>query len=172
MSTSAFRNRRASGRSNQQVIVELVRGQQPGTVFTYSQLVAALSEECDRVFTRQDVQQIVRLAKFRLLREYKRTLANVPNVGYQLAHAKEHLGIANGHTKRGQRQLRKALTTLENARLDEMTTQERDLHTAQCAINSALYHAQRTITSKQYRQDALIATLTSRVEQLEARGIG
>lgn len=166
--SKVFLTRRACGRSNQQVVIEHVRDRAPGTVFPYAELEALLSTGCDRTFDRRDVQQIVRAAKTRLLRENKRTLAVVPNVGYQLAFAKEHLGIANGHTKRGERQLRRAVVTLENARLDEMTAHERELHLAQCEVNQRILAEQRRMTSKQARHDLMIARLTSRVEQLEA----
>jgi len=168
MSVQKFMSRRPGGKSNQQVIVELVAHCSPGTVFTYEQLGESLADGVDREFDRHDVQQVVRLAKFQLLREHKRTLANVPNVGYQIAYAKEHRGIADDHTRRGQRQLKRALVTLENARLDEMTAQERELHLAQCEVNNRLYHEQRRILSKTARHDQLIARLVSRVEQLEA----
>jgi hypothetical protein len=166
--STVFRKRRPGGVSHQEVIVELVSGHEPGRVFTYEELAAALAAGADREFDRQDVQQVVRLAKFRLLREHKRTFACVPNVGYQLAHAKEHRGIAESHTRRGHRQMKRALVTMENARLDEMTAGERDLHLAQCEINHRLYHEQRRMLAKQSRHDELIARLVSRVDQLEA----
>lgn len=169
MSVQIVRPRRTNGVSNQEVVIALVRDHAPGTIFTYEQIATALEEGVERKFDRTDVQQTVRLAKMRLLREQKRTLACVPNVGYQLAHAKEHRGIAEGHTKRGQRQMKRALVTMENARLDEMTPAERELHLAQCEINQRLYQEQKRILAKQSRHDQLIARLTARVEQLEGK---
>ena len=168
MTVRNFARRRTTGLSNQEVVAEHCRRHPPGTTFTYEALAAVLSEGTDREFSRSDVQQVVRLAKMRLLRDHKRTLANVPRVGYQLAHARDHRGLAGAHTKRGQRQFKRALVTLENARLDEMTAAERELHLAQCGINQALYLEQQRILSKQARHDQLIARLAARVEQLEA----
>lgn len=165
----AVTKRRADGRSNQQVVVDHVHAAQPGTEFTYEELAAVLADGTNRVFERVDVQQVVRLAKFQMLRQHKRTLQTIPGFGYRLAHARDHAGIADDHTKRGHRQMKRALTTMENARLDEMTVQERELHLAQCAINSRLYHEQRRLMSKQNRHAELIARLTCRVEQLEAK---
>lgn len=163
-----FLSSRVDGKSHQEVIVNHVRDHQPGKVFTYDDLAAVLAIGVDRTFSRADVQQIVRLAKMQLLREHKRTLACIPNVGYQLAHARHHRGIADSHTRRGCRQMKRALVTLENARLDEMTPVEREQHIAQCEINQRLYQEQRRILSKQAQHDQMLARLVSRVEQLEA----
>lgn len=169
MKDNIFERVRKNGLSNQQVIVEHVRDSQPGTIFTYDDLARVLAADSARTFTRHDVQSIVRLATVQLLRNHQRTLDNVRNVGYKLAHAKEHLGIADRHTKRGQRQMRRALSTLENVRLDEMSVAERELHTAQCVINSTLYAEQQRLLSKQNRHSQLIASLVARVDQLEAK---
>jgi len=162
-----FDTRRADGSSNQEVIVNLVCGAEPGTVYTYDELTESLEDGTDRTYDRRMVQSVVRLAKLRLLREHRRTLTVVPNVGYRVAHARDHRGIASDQSKRGERQMRRALATMENARLEEMTTAERELHIAQCAINAAVYAEQRRLTSRQNRTDTIIARLTSRVEQLE-----
>lgn len=160
-------SRRTDGRSNQEVVVDLVYGGEPGVVYTYGDLTAALETGTDRKFDRAAVQAVVRLAKLRLLREHRRTLTVVANVGYRLAHAREHRGIATDQTRRGQRQMRRALHTMENARIEEMTAAERELHIAQCSINHQLYEEQRRILSRQNRTETIIARLTSRVEQLE-----
>lgn len=162
-----FETRRTDGLSNQEVIANLVCEGEPGRVYTYDELQQALEIGADREYDRKAIQGVVRLAKLRLLREHKRTLTVVANVGYRLAHARDHRGIAGDQTKRGQRQMKRALTTLENARLDEMTTAERELHIAQCSINSILYTEQQRILSRQHKTETIIARLTSRVEQLE-----
>lgn len=162
-----FDTRRTDGMSNQEVIVNMVCGGEPGTVYTYDEITEALQSGTDRTYDRRMVQSVVRLAKLRLLREHRRTLTVVTNVGYRVAHARDHRGIASDQTKRGERQMRRALATMENARLEEMTAAERELHIAQCAINAAVYAEQRRILSRQNRTEVIIARLTSRVEQLE-----
>jgi hypothetical protein len=166
---AAFQKRRADGRSYREVVVEHVAGFQPGQVFTYESLAKLLSEGTDREFTRDDVQNIVQRSRAKLLREQQRTLVSRANVGYVLSRANEHLGIADDQTKRGQRRLKHAVLVLENARLDEMTTTEREIHIAQCEINRTIYREHRRILTKQARHGELIARLTSRVEQLEGK---
>lgn len=164
--------RRTDGRSNQEVIVDYVRDRPPGQVFTFDELGAALSAGVDRRFDRQSIRGIVRLATMRLLREHRRTLSSVRGVGYRLAFARDHAGIAEGFTRGGQRKLKRAMVTMENANLEEMTVQERELHTAQCSINQSVYHTVRHLAGKASRTDELIARLTSRVEQLEGKQAG
>lgn len=167
-----MKSRRVDGRSNQEVIVDMVCSGTPGEVYTYERLQEVLCDGTDREFDRRAVQAVVRLAKLRLLREHRRTLTVVANVGYRVAHAREHRGIATDQTRRGTRQMRKALHTMENARIEEMTAAERELHTAQCAINSMLYQEQQRILNRQARTEDIIARLVNRVDQLEGEKKG
>ena len=160
---------RPDGRSNQQVVIELVRDAAPGTVFGYRQLAEALRPGAGHAFDRKAVQEAVRAANPRLLREHRRELACVPKVGYKLAHASEHVTLSGARTRRGHRQFRRATQTLEYARLDEMTEPQRAVHLAQQAINAELYAVQSRLLRKQAQQGRLIASLTSRVEQMEGR---
>lgn len=168
-SATAFRISRESGKSNQQVIIEFVREAQPGTVFTYADLAAVLASGTDRTYERREVQQVVRLANHRLLREHKRCLRPVRGVGYAMAYAKDHHELAGQRNRRGSRQFKWALDTLENVRLDEMSEQDRLIHLAQMQVNSEIYEQQRRILRRQEQQARAIATLTSRVEQMEAK---
>lgn len=160
---------RKNGKSNQQVVLEVVANAQPGDVFTYDVLADALQEGTDRLFDRERIQQIIRLSNRRLLRDFSRYLVAVHNVGYKMAHARDHRDIASGRSKRGKRQFKWAMDTMRHARLDEMTEKEKTLHIAQTAINTELYQAIRRVNRKQDERDRLVAKLTHRVEQLEAK---
>lgn len=160
---------REDGKSNQQVVIELVCEAAPGTQFTFGRLADALAAGTSRTFDRRDVQQVVRLANHRLLREHRRCLRSVRGVGYAVAHANDHRELAGARNRRGTRQFKWALETLENVRLDEMTEEQRKIHLAQLEINSRLMEQQRRILRRQTQQDRVIASLTSRVEQIEAR---
>ncbi len=161
--------RRTDGRSNQQVIADHVSRHEPGRVFTYDELACVLADGTDREFTKEDVQHVVWLSKPQMLAKYKRTLTNVSKVGYRLAHAREHTGIADGHTKKGSRQMRRALATMEHARTDEMTQVEREIHNAQLTINNHLYYTVQRIQSRQDHHGDIIARLAAKVDQLEAK---
>lgn len=167
--TITFEVTRASGKSNQQVIVELVCNAAPDTLFTYERLAAALADGSDIVYDRHAVQSCVRMANRRLLEEHQRCLEAVRGSGYRIIRAGEHHRIAVWRNRRGCRQYREAMRTLQNVRTDEMTPEERQRHDAQLVINSALAQAVRSQQKQSERMSELIAGLTHRVEQLEAK---
>lgn len=160
---------RASGKSNQEVVIGLVKDADPGTLFLYEELRAALAEGTETEYDRAAVQQAVRAANDGLLTEFKRCLRVVANVGYRLAYAREHVELANAHTRRGERQLRRALHRLRNVRTEEMTEPERQRHNDQVVVNEAMYAYMQSQKRQAQRHADLIASLSSRVEQLESR---
>ena len=160
---------RQSGKSNQQVVVELVAEAPPGTVFSYDRIAAALSEGAGKTYTRAEVQSVVRTAAdSRLLREYRRTLANVRGVGYKVAAANEHVPIAGAYNRKSIRSLKRGTDRLNHARLEELTEAERLTHEQQREVNNRLYSELRRIDRVQERHRVAIASTTQRVEQLEA----
>ncbi len=170
--TATFQTNRQSGQTNQEVIAALVASQPPGTVFTYDQFLAALSAGTDTVYDRAAVQQCVRLANRRLLREHKRYLRNVPNVGYRMIPAGEHCEVARQRNRRADRQVSMAMQTLRNARMEEMTPDEAARHNAQLIVNESMLSAMRHQRQQAERTAQLVANLSSRVEQLEAKKQG
>jgi len=160
---------RLDGRSNQQVVIDHVKDAEPGAVFTYDDLAVELGKDVDRTFDRDAVRQTVANANERLLREYKRCLDNVRGVGYVVAHARDHERLADDRNRRARRQMRKGLARLQNVRMDEMTAAERERHTAQMVINSAVFQAVDSLQRKQDHTNRLLARLTGRVDQVEAK---
>lgn len=168
MSTT-FTVSRPNGKSSQQVIIELVSEAEPGTVFDYDQFTKSLVYPGSGPFDRKRVQQIVRLTNKRLLREFKRLLRPVNGIGYTIAFAKDHVELAEQRNRKSVRQIKWAVDTLDNVRLDEMTDQQRAVHLGQQIINKELLTVQRRILRQQKQQSRVIANLTSRVEQMEAK---
>lgn len=167
--TAAFTTSRKTGQSNTAVLIDLVKEAVPGTVFTYDELAAVLSKDINRSYDKHEVQQSVRIANHRLLREHKRVLRNIRSVGYKMAKANEHGELAGNRTRRGNRQMKWALETLENARLDEMTEQERAIHVAQTTINNQLYEVTRRLSRQQAGITRILDNLSSRVDRLEEK---
>lgn len=159
---------RKSGKSNQQVIVEHVHLAEPGTVFTFGQLAAELGRETDRTFDRTAIQQVVRVANHRLLREHQRCLRSVRGVGYTIAFASDHMELAQARERKSRRQIKWAIETIANARQDELTENER----AQNAMLMHLYQQQQATARRMSRIDNLVGKLTHRVEQVEGKQQG
>lgn len=160
---------RADGRSNQQVIIDLVKDAAPGTTFTYDTMATVLGVGTKRVYARHDVQSVVRLANERLLREHSRCLKTLRGVGYAVAHGSEHCRIAGDYRRKSRQAVRRALLRLEHVRTDEMSPQQRESHVAQANLSSALFFYMRAIEKGQERHDRLLGSMTAQVDQINAK---
>lgn len=147
-----FKIRRADGRSNGQVIIDLVNGKEPGTNFNYDELSEALSAGTDHRYSRTEVQRIVVSACPRLLKEQARTLHNVPNVGYRIAPAAYHKIMADHRKSRADKQLLRGVQVLQNVRWEELDANQRMVHEGHLLITGALY---QQMTSHERRLTAI-----------------
>lgn len=152
-----FATRRRDGRSDVQVLSDLVQTAAPGDVFTYDALCRALADGCeDRTVTVQTVRSAVRRLYSRLLKNQARTLQSVPTVGYRVAAAADHQMLAKGRQRRADAQLRRGVQVLEHVRWDEMDANARAAHEGTLLLMSALYQNQRALDRRQRRvEDAL-----------------
>jgi hypothetical protein len=166
---STFKIVRENGKSNSDVIIELVKDATPQTCFTYEQINAALSESTNTTYDTPAVQGAVRIANSRLLREHSRYLGNVRNKGYRIIPASEHKDVAKKRNRKAARQEQWALNTLRHARRDEMTQQERDLHDAHLILHESMNSHRIQTEAKLKHHEHLVASLTHRVEQLEGK---
>lgn len=144
-----FQITRSDGRSNGQVVLDLVSGRDPGTVFSYEELIDALSADTDHRYTKHDVQLIVTASCPRMLKEQARTLHNIRNVGYRLAPAEYHVTIANHRKDRADKQLLRGLQVLQHVRWDEMDQNQRLAHEGQLIVAGALYQQMRALERRQ-----------------------
>lgn len=140
---------RLDGRSNGQVLLDLVANQPPGTLFSYADLSAAFSVGTDKQYTRNEVQRIVTATCPRMLKEQARTLHNVPNIGYRIAEAAYHLTLANDRKSRADQQMLRGVQVLEHVRWDEMDSNQRLAHEGQLLIVGALYQSMKALERRQ-----------------------
>mgnify|MGYP001235012281 CR=1 FL=1 len=115
-----FEITRADGRSNSQVICDLVGKCDPGKVLEYSVLSAELSNGSTKIYSVQDVQSCVRLAGMMLGRLYQRVLQNVKKVGYRIALADEHMSLAIVRQDKASRQLKRGFEIVRDVKWDEI----------------------------------------------------
>ena len=165
-----FSTSRVTGQSNADVLIALVDVGTPGHVYTYDDLAAALSAGSPLVWDKRRVQSAVQSAKRRLLRELQRTLYPVAGVGYRLSHGSDHSRLALVHEQKSQRQLKQAVCTLKDTRLDELTPTQRTLHEAHLAVTLAIGQQVAYLSRRQKAHDHVIETLLTRVEKLESAG--
>jgi hypothetical protein len=157
--TPRFEATREDGRSDVDVVLDLMHLAEPGTVFTYGDLIEALSDGTEREIDTRVVGRAVRAARRKMLDLYQRTATCVPNVGYRLARASEHKGIALVHRKKSERQMRWAVDTLNNVRWDEMDPNARMAHEAQLTIMAGMYQALQAVRKTQDRHERMLRKL-------------
>lgn len=155
----AFTITRADGRSNSQVILDMVADQEPGTVFTFAQVAQVLAAGTNRRYSTQSVRNIVTQACRRMLKEQQRTLHNVRCVGYRLAKASDHRGLALARKQRADVQMRLGLATLRNVRWDEMDEQTRAAHEGQLMVASAIWQQMQALERRQSRVEQVLQSV-------------
>jgi homogentisate 1,2-dioxygenase len=161
---SPFKIKRADGRSNAQVVLDLFRDKQPGTVFTFEEIAAELSNATNFTYTTKHVRQVCASIYSRLLKEQARALHNVRNVGYRLAPAVQHMQLAADRKNKADRQLERGLQTLQHVRWDEMDANQRLAHQGQLLVVGALYGNMRAMEIRQDRIEAALLRLKKPAE--------
>jgi len=161
MGDERFAIRREDGRSNSQVVIDLVKEATPGTIFAYEKIADALSDGTDRQFDVPAVRYSVLGAVSMLEKLHKRTLLNVRSIGYKLARAEEHMLIAGVRSDRANRQLRKGLSTLTHVKWDEMDDNTRRAHEGQLLIMSAFYQQNVAMDRRMRKMEETIKALVT-----------
>jgi len=104
--------------SKSDLVYEVIKNLAIDETVPYCVLNAAIDGSIERNRT------CLYVAMRRLGKEKKRTLKNIPNVGYRCVRAEEHEGIARGHHERARRQLRRTRETLESADRNQLSHEE------------------------------------------------
>lgn len=166
------------------IVYEMLRGIPVDSVVTYEQLGEALSLDPDK--DRHAIQMAMRRAATELETEDKRAVDSVPNEGYRVVVASEHLTLARRHQKKAGRSLARGQSKVVNVDLNgvddpevrralELTAQafslQMDFNRRFAVRQSQLEKAVRQITDTQEtdrkRSDEEVTRLRERVERLE-----
>lgn len=165
-SLALFKIRRPDGRSNQQVVIDEVGDAEPGKLFTFDDIKGIL-DHIGNEFDRRRIGGVVRQANLRLLKEFKRELISVRDLGYKVAEAREHVRLASARERSADRQIARGLRTLQHVRFEELTENERTMHVGHLMITQGLHSNMRALVDRQSKQDAMLSELVKRVETLE-----
>jgi hypothetical protein len=153
-----FTPKREDGRSNAQVIIDMISLSLPGTVFTYEQLSELLFLGAD--VKRHRIQQIVNHTNRRLLIECQRRLHNVPTVGYRLAKAEDHRGLSLMDKRKSDHQFTKGLNTLRHVRWDELEANARAAHEGTLMMMEAVFANQSALDKRLRKIEDLLRDIT------------
>ena len=153
---ASFRITREGGKSNAEVLLDIVKDKPAGTVFLYDDLAAALSAGTEKSYETTDVQSVVNATYARLLKEQARALHCVRNVGYRLAPAAHHIVLASDRQSRADKQMLRGMQTLQNVRWDEMDSNQRMAHEGQLLVTSSLFSQMKALEMRQSLVEAAI----------------
>jgi len=160
--SNPFEPTRPDGRSDRQVVFDLVSEAQPDTMFEYKVLIDVLSEGLGEEIDRRRVYRAVVNANKLLLHERSRYLGVVKNVGYRMLRADEHLPAAIGRKESAVSKLKQGMELLRNAKIEELDEAQRVLHQGQLLIMSGLYDAVRESHRRHDRQERVIEDMRAR----------
>lgn len=164
-----FEPSRADGRSDRQVVYDLVTTEPPGTVFSYAELHDALNTGLGKKVKRERVYGAIANTNQKLLKDDQRYLVNVENVGYRMIRADEHVPVSVAKRDRARNNLKRGVELLRHARLDELSEAQRILHEGQLMILSSIHDAVQESARRHDRAEAIIEHLLKRQEEQEHR---
>ena len=158
---------RYDGRSNADVIIDMIKDSEPGTLFRYEHISEELGRDTPTTYDRAAVASVINSVLPRVMKATNRTLMNVRMVGYKVAHAREHNTLAVRRKRRADTQMLRGIQTLQHVRLEEMTDNERHVHQGTLMIVSALWQQHRHMERRQSEIERAINGISGRVEKLE-----
>jgi hypothetical protein len=160
-----FRISRADGRSDAEVVMDVVAANQPGSVIPYEELQQALSFGSSRYFDRTAVSGAINRSVAMIAKRLNRVVRCVRGVGYKVAEAGEHQAVAHMRKSRADTQMRRGLLALEYVDWSAMDENSRKAHEGTLLLLSSMMHAQRSLERRQDQADALIRKLICRKDE-------
>lgn len=161
------------------IVYEKLVATETGGVITYEEIADAL--ELDAKDDRHAIQMAVRRAGREHEEVDKRAIEAVPNVGYRMVEAPEHLRLARGHQKKASTALRNGHSKVVNVDLSGLEPETRHAFEVvarafalQMDFNRRMDVRQRqlednigSIADRAARSEEEIAELRARLERLE-----
>jgi len=151
-----FKISRQDGRSDAEVLADIVRSANPGDLLTYASIGAELGKGTPRKYGVADVQSAVGRAERKLATEQRRALLNVRGQGYRIAMAGEHQVIAGRKKDRAGALLKRGLMVLQHVDWDAMEENTRKAHEGQLMVLGALHSAMSGMDSRLKRIEDVI----------------
>lgn len=145
------------------IIYDLLKSAAIGEVVGYDAMIDAVGEGVDRAA----VQMAARKAIQELERVDKRTAAAVPNEGYRIAQAAEHVALAERHNRKARTQIRRGYSRATNVDLNAVNTETRNALYTLAQGFAVQAEVNRRVQARQDAADEMLAMLEQRVTRLE-----
>lgn len=157
------------------MVYDAIRTFPPGRIVSYDELTGILGRDC-RSHRHYLDRLLVELVKDR------KTLVNMRNVGYRVARADEHVGLAHNHRRRARRQLFKGMRRLDATDVSKLPPEQaravENLRIRMSRIEQtvrALNERQQDLETRQEQNEVSAAEVSERVagltQQLRAKGL-
>lgn len=164
-----FAPSRADGRSDRRVIFDLAQAATPDTVFTYDELITALSEGLDVEVGRDRVYRAVAQGNKTLLRQRERYLLVVPDVGYKVLRAAEHLPVALNKKSTAETYMRRGAELIDHVKVSELDPEMRKAVEGHRLMFAGIIGAIKHSQQRHEKAESLIDELKQRVDRLEGQ---
>lgn len=155
----------AGDRARWRVVYELLRETQTGDVLTYGEIGAALGLDPDG--ERHALQMAVRRAAKEHEVADRRAIEAVPNVGYRVVEAPEHLRLARGQQKRAGKALERGHSKVVHVDLSGMEPETRHAFEVVARAFSMQMDFNRRFDVRQKRLEESLDAMTERTERTE-----
>ena len=159
----AFQTKRVDGRSDRVVIVDMVRGAAPDTLFKYEAIKTALQAGLgdDDAIDRHRIYSAIGTANKTLLKEERRFLRVERGKGYRVCRAEEHAIIATGYGGKAEDYIKRGIEILTHTRTDELSEAQRHDRQGMLNVMAGLWLAHKTTESRLDRIEKVVKTLVA-----------
>jgi hypothetical protein len=153
-------------RARWRIVYDLLRKADVGDVTTYETLGEAL--ELDPTEDRHAIQMAVRRAAVEHEEVDHRALESVPNVGYRIVEAQEHLRLARTQQRRSSKALARGQSKVVNVDMNGLPPEVRKAFDVTARAFAMLLDYNRRLDTRQRRLEDAIGSVVERSERSES----
>lgn len=142
-------------RAKWEMLYDIFSAKEVKDVVTYAEMGRALGSG----HSRPQVQAIVHQVAPRLLIQEKKAIRAIPNVGYEIVEASQHLDLAKGHEGRASKALGRASTVVLHTDHEGLSEAQRAALIRAGGLLAAQQEAIRRLDIRQKRTDRAVASV-------------
>lgn len=152
-------------RARWRVLYEMLVKHDVGDVVSYPEMGAVLNLDPDA--DRHVIQMALRRAASEFLEVDKRAVDVIPNIGYRVVAAEEHMGLARRQQRRSNRALARGRSQVVNVNLNEVEPEARKAFEVMAQAFSMQMDFNRRMDVRQARLERAVHSMTTRHERTD-----
>jgi hypothetical protein len=166
--STLFAPSREDGRSDRQVVIDLVETSQPGDMLYHNEILEELREGTDRDIRREHVYRAANAASRWLIKHSKQALVPVRGQGYRVSVPDDFHGLTLVRRDRASTQLARGNEVVEHAPFGDMSDEIRQAMLPLAILISGAYGQLHAHHRRLARHDDVIAELAETVKKHDA----